>query len=86
METANNNIDKQNNANDSAVDLLKGDTSPASNGSEDNSNVNDICKDCVFWKQFKDKCWVHWKEKKFCTMKVTAPDDYDEVKDRYRIN
>ncbi len=59
------------------------------------TNPNEICKDCSFWKQFEDECWYHWKEKKFCSMKVEDNDNnnddnninnnFEEAKDKFKI-
>jgi hypothetical protein len=48
--------------------------------------INDVCKDCLFWGKFKDKCWVFWEGKKFCTMKVSDSSDWDDKKNIYNIN
>lgn len=52
---------------------------------EVNTEVNDICKNCLFWHQFKEKCWVYWHGKKFCTVRVTETTDYEEAKARYAL-
>ncbi|MCX8147399.1 MAG: hypothetical protein N3D84_02940 [Candidatus Woesearchaeota archaeon] len=28
---------------------------------------NDLCKDCANWKNFREKCWFYWEEKKECS-------------------
>ncbi len=33
----------------------------------------DICKDCLNWKEFKEKCWYHWQLKKECSQKMSLP-------------
>ena len=50
-------------------------------------DVNDVCKDCLFWKQFKEGCWVYWHKKKFCTVKVSDSSEYDDKKmqETYKI-
>jgi len=40
--------------------------------------VNEVCKDCLKWKQFGEQCWVHWKLKKYCTQKVFDEDEWSE--------
>jgi hypothetical protein len=30
----------------------------------------DICKDCINWKDFKEKCWYFWEKKKECSQRV----------------
>jgi hypothetical protein len=30
----------------------------------------DLCKDCLNWKDFKEKCWYHWQNKKECSQKL----------------
>jgi Fe-S-cluster containining protein len=51
--------------------------------------INDICKDCLFWKNWGKKCYVYWDRKKFCTMKV--PDSsgnaqFEQAKEMFDIN
>lgn len=41
-----------------------------------NEECNDICKDCLKWKQFGKNCWVYWEGKKYCTMKVTSEEEW----------
>lgn len=30
----------------------------------------DICKDCLNWKDFKEKCWYYWEKKKECSQRI----------------
>jgi hypothetical protein len=30
----------------------------------------DICKECMNWKDFKEKCWYFWNSKKECSQKI----------------
>ena len=30
----------------------------------------DICKDCLNWKDFKEKCWYFWHQKKECSQRI----------------
>jgi len=34
---------------------------------EEASDKNEICKDCVNWKEFSAGCWFHWDDKKECS-------------------
>ena len=47
---------------------------------------NEICSNCVFWRKFNKECYVHWENKKFCTVKVDNNDQFEEAKDIYDIN
>jgi len=38
--------------------------------------VNEVCKDCLRWDKFKDKCWVWWEHKKECSQKVANMDEW----------
>jgi hypothetical protein len=29
-----------------------------------------ICKDCLNFKDFKEKCWYHWEQKSECSQKI----------------
>jgi len=30
----------------------------------------DICENCLNWKDFKGKCWYFWEKKKECSQKM----------------
>ncbi|NQU79674.1 hypothetical protein HQ545_07955 [Candidatus Woesearchaeota archaeon] len=30
----------------------------------------DVCKQCINWKEFKEKCWYFWEQKKECSQRV----------------
>jgi hypothetical protein len=38
---------------------------------------NEICNTCLKWAQFGQNCRVYWEGKKFCTMRVTTIEDWD---------
>jgi hypothetical protein len=29
-----------------------------------------LCESCLNWKDFKEKCWYHWSQKKQCSQKI----------------
>lgn len=39
-----------------------------------------ICKNCIYWKKFKDKCFYYWEGKKRCT-KYLSEYEYEEIED-----
>jgi len=47
--------------------------------------VNEVCKDCLFWKKWKEGCYVWWEKKKFCTMKVIDNSDFEETKNLFKL-
>lgn len=54
--------------------------------SKSNAVVNEICRDCLFWKKFNESCYVWWENKKFCTMKVSDKQEFEETKSLFDIN
>jgi len=38
--------------------------------------INEVCKDCLKWDKFQDKCWVWWQHKKECSQKVTTAEEW----------
>ncbi|MBN1503178.1 hypothetical protein JW930_06545 [Candidatus Woesearchaeota archaeon] len=40
--------------------------------------INDICKDCLKWAKFGNKCSVYWEGKKWCTLKVTSMEEWQQ--------
>lgn len=42
------------------------------------TNINEICKDCLKFERFNKSCWVYWDGKKFCTQKVKDMNDWIE--------
>lgn len=47
---------------------------------------NTVCPDCLFWKKFGKNCYVYWEKKKFCTMKVSDNNAFEETKNMFNIN
>ena len=47
---------------------------------------NEICKDCIFWKNFKHECHFYWYRKKYCSMKVSDNEKFEETKNLIKIN
>jgi len=33
-------------------------------------DFKDNCKDCLNFKDFKEKCWYYWEKKKECSQKL----------------
>lgn len=38
--------------------------------------VNEVCRDCLKWHQFGKECWVWWRGKKFCSMRVATREEW----------
>ncbi|MBW2967164.1 hypothetical protein KY362_01620 [Candidatus Woesearchaeota archaeon] len=30
----------------------------------------ELCKSCLNWKDFKEKCWYFWEHKRECSQKI----------------
>lgn len=37
--------------------------------------MNEICKGCLRWEKFKEKCWVYWEGKKECSLKAKTVEE-----------
>jgi hypothetical protein len=38
-------------------------------------NINEICEDCINWKQYGKKCFFFWEKKKECPSKIEEGED-----------
>ena len=43
-----------------------------------NDNVNPICRECIRWEKYGEKCHYWWKGKSYCSRRVTSMEELEQ--------